>query len=129
MYLQVNVTNPPGGAGTLSEVYVDFDGFSDATFNLAAGESATRYLGTLADGEAASLFWYVDYPCTIGTTTTYTVTVSDSNPGTVTSSPFTLTTRSEITANAGGNVVSVTMRRASWSRIVGHGRVQLRKPG
>src|SRR5262249_754730 len=34
---------------------------------------------------------------------------SDSNPGTVTSSSFTLSTRSELSANAGGQIASATI--------------------
>jgi uncharacterized repeat protein (TIGR01451 family) len=107
MYLQVNVTNTT--SGTLTGLSANINSFSNSSFTLDSGESATRYIGSLAAGQTTSLYWYVNYPCTSNSTfptTNYTVTLSDSTPGTVTSSTFTLTTRSEISASAGGNIVS-----------------------
>src|SRR4029079_5603052 len=61
----------------------------------------------------ANLYFLVNYPCTLpptaGSSIAYTVGVSDATPNTVTSSPLTLTTRSEISASAGGDVLSATI--------------------
>jgi hypothetical protein len=76
MYLEVQVTNPAGGdAGDLTGVSVTLNAFSNAAFVLDAGESPARYLGDLPDGTTAALYWYVNYPCTIGAATDYTITV------------------------------------------------------
>jgi hypothetical protein len=96
-------------ASTLAGLSASFGGFTSPAFALANGELANRYIGTLAPNATASLFWYVDYTCTIGIASNYTVVVADSGPGTVTSSPLALTTRSEISALAGGNVGTVVL--------------------
>lgn len=68
-------------------------------------------IGTVANGAAASLYWFVNYRArcrrlSAGSSNAYTVTVADGNPGTVTSSSQTLATRSELSAAAGGDVAS-----------------------
>jgi uncharacterized repeat protein (TIGR01451 family) len=107
MYLQVDVQNTTGIP--LTDLSANINSFSNSAFTLDAGESATRYIGNLGAGKTTSLYWYVNYPCQSGRifpNTNYTVTLSDSNPGTVTSSSFTLTTRSEISASAGGDIAT-----------------------
>ena len=105
MYLQVNVTNTSGT--TMTNLSATFNGFvNTAVASLGTGESTSRYLGTLAPNAVAKLYWYVTYTTTIGASTNYSVTLSDANPGTIGSGPLTLTTRSELSANAGGQVVS-----------------------
>src|SRR5205809_918440 len=60
-------------------------------------------------GATAHLFYYVEYPCTAPpVATNYSLDVSD-GATTVTSSTFTLTTRSELSASAGGDVLSYTV--------------------
>ncbi|MBM3128104.1 MAG: DUF11 domain-containing protein [Chloroflexi bacterium] len=105
MYLQVNITNTSGS--TLTNVQATL-GFSTAGFALAGGQAATIYLGTLAPGEVRPVFWYVTYPCTYGTVGNYTVSVTDSTPGS-TNFNGTLTTRNELTANAGGNIYTAVL--------------------
>jgi hypothetical protein len=109
MFLEVQVKNTSGG--TLSNLLATINAFSNSSFTLDSGESSSRLIGTLANGATASLYWFINYPCNLPTidTTTYTVTASDSNPGTVTSSSFTLSTRSELSANAGGNIDNSTI--------------------
>ena len=107
MFVQANVKNT--SASTLAALSASFTGFTGAGFALAPGESPNRYIGTLAPGATASLFWYTDYTCTIGVATSYSLVVADGRSGTVTSGPLTVTTRSEISASAGGHVANVLL--------------------
>lgn len=109
MYIELEFTNPTGGTGTLYDVSATLSAFSNTAFTLDAGESATRYLGTLTEGQTIHQWWFVNYPFTIGATTTFTVTLSDSLAGTVVVGPYSLTTRSELSAMAGGKLISQTI--------------------
>lgn len=116
MYLQVNVTNPVGGsAGNLANLTATISGFTGpAGVTLDAEESPTRYIGTLADGATTQLYYYINYLCQAGSnppsiSSTYTVSISDAIPSTVTSGALSITTRSELSANAGGQVTSTTI--------------------
>jgi hypothetical protein len=116
MYLQVNVTN--NTAAALTNVQAVLNGFAASTasppnpppsFALDHGESASRFVGALGAGATAALYWYVNYPCS--GSINYTVTVSDSQPGTVTNNPsFTLATRFELSAQAGGDINEQTIQ-------------------
>src|SRR5919198_527889 len=56
MYIQVNVTNTSGT--TFTNLLATFNGFtSTAVASLNTGESALRYIGTLAPGAVAKLYW------------------------------------------------------------------------
>jgi uncharacterized repeat protein (TIGR01451 family) len=115
MYIQVRVANPAGGTGTLTNLTANLSAFSgSAGVTLDLGELATRYIGTLADGASFPLYFYVNYPCQAGSnppgiSSTFTITVSDGVTASLTSGSLTLTTRSEISANAGGQVISSTI--------------------
>jgi hypothetical protein len=83
MYVQVNVTN--NTAASLSNVQAVVSGFGSSAasppspptaFTLDYGESASRFVGTLSAGSTTALYWYVNYPCTAGSSISYTVTVS-----------------------------------------------------
>ena len=117
MYQQIQVTNSSGS--TLTDLTVTHSGFTNptlggswvGTFALDPGESTTRTISTLADGETANLYYFVNYPCYTGSnppakTATYTIKVSDGTAPDVTSGTLNLTARSEISANAGGELVS-----------------------
>ncbi len=117
MYQQIQVTNSSGS--TLTDLTVTHSGFTQpdltgftGTFTLDSGESTTRTIPTLANGATANVYYFVNYPCYSGSnppakSATYTITVSqDGNPPDVTSGSLSLTTRSEISANAGGELVS-----------------------
>ena len=105
MYLQVNVTNTSGT--TMTNLSATFNGFtSTAVANLGTGELALHYIGTLAPNAVAKLYWFVTYTTTIGASTNYSVTLSDNNPGTLSSGPLNLKTRSELSAQAGGDVLN-----------------------
>jgi uncharacterized repeat protein (TIGR01451 family) len=107
MFMQANVKNT--SAATLAGLSASFGGFTSTAFALAGGESAYRYIGALAPNATASLFWHINYTCTIGVSANYTVSVADSRAGIVTSGPLTLTTRSELSSPAGGDVGSVVL--------------------
>src|SRR5215207_5073465 len=110
-YIEVLVTNPAGGTGALTNLTASLSTFAGAAgVTLDAGESATRYIGNLADGASFPLYFYVNYPCQAGSnppeiTSTFTVMVSDGVTASLISGTQTLTTRSEISANAGGQVI------------------------
>jgi len=114
-YIEILVTNPAGGTGSLSNLTANLSAFAGAAgVTLDSGESGTRYIGTLADGAKFPLYFYVNYPCQAGSnppaiTSTFTVTVSDGVTASLVSGTQTLTTRSEISANAGGQVLSSTI--------------------
>ena len=116
MYVQVNVTNNSGSTlnnltATLNGIAVNADPLNPSAtlFLLDNGEVTTRYIGTLANGATFPLYYFVNYPCTIGASINYTVTVSDGVTTPQTSGTLTLATRSEISANAGGDVLSTTL--------------------
>src|SRR5262245_51475123 len=88
MYLQVNVTNV--SAGTVSGLSATLNGIPaapvsppspPAAITLGAGESTQRFIGTLAPGAVGSLYFFVNYPCTlppaVGSSISYTVQVTD----------------------------------------------------
>jgi uncharacterized repeat protein (TIGR01451 family) len=73
-------------------------------FFLAGGQQQTQSIGSLAAGATAGVYWFVGYGCTVGATTSPVITVT-SSAGTTTRT-ITLTARTAISANAGGNVTS-----------------------
>jgi uncharacterized repeat protein (TIGR01451 family) len=122
VYLQVNVTNTSGS--TLSNLTATFNGFTNpvfggswsitpvAQFQLDAEETATRTIPTIANGATVRLYWFINYPCWGGggappaKTATFTLTVSDGVTAPQTSGALDITTRSELSANAGGQMIS-----------------------
>ena len=68
---------------------------------LAGGQTATQYVGTLAAGQARTVFWFITYPSTFGVRNVLTVSVSDGAGGTASGSGP-VTTLSMISAQAGG---------------------------
>src|SRR6266545_5056816 len=125
IYLQVNVTNTSGS--TLSNLTATFNGFTNpvfggswsvtpvAQFQLDAEEVATRQIPTIANGATVRLYWFINYPCWSGggappaMTATFTITASDGVTSPQTSGTLDVTTRSELSANAGGQMVSQTI--------------------
>ncbi|MFN0202462.1 MAG: T9SS type A sorting domain-containing protein [Bacteroidia bacterium] len=98
-YVGFKIINTSGA--TLSDVSISLGGFSPVDCALAGGQAASQYIGALAPGESDVIYWYVTYPCVHNTACTITATASDKNPGTKTYTT-TITTRSSISANAGG---------------------------
>ena len=82
-----------------------------AGFSLAGGQVATQEVGTggkLDDGVSETLYWFVQYPATFDETVTLTVELSDIN-GILATQTAMVTTRSSISANAGGLIASTTL--------------------
>ncbi len=115
-YVQIRVTNTSGGALNNLTATINFPattpgGSYTGTWQLDAEELTTRYIGTLAAGASASLYYFVNYPCkSVGgqpapISKNYSLTVSNGVPPDVTQN-LTLTTRFEISANAGGQLYS-----------------------
>ncbi len=76
-------------------------------FFLAGGQQQTQTIGSLAAGTSAGAYWFIGYGCTVNATTTVTITIT-SSAGTTTRN-ITLTAKTAISANAGGNVASSTL--------------------
>jgi fimbrial isopeptide formation D2 family protein len=76
-------------------------------FLLAGSQQQTQSIGTLAAGGTAAVFWFIGYGCTVNATTSPVVTIT-SSAGTTTRT-LTLTAKTAISANAGGNVSSSTL--------------------
>jgi hypothetical protein len=120
MYLQVNVANAT--AGTLSGLSATLNGIPGSpasppspptAFTLDAGESTQRFIGTLAPGAiATSTSWSTTrapYRRPRDPQSLIQWESATRRRMTVTSSTLTLTTRSEISASAGGDVLSATI--------------------
>lgn len=76
-------------------------------FFLAGGQQQTQTIGSLAPGATAGAYWFIGYGCTVDATTSPVITVT-SSAGTTTRT-ITLTARTAISANAGGNVASSSL--------------------
>ena len=73
-------------------------------FFLAGGQQQTQTIGSLAAGTTTGVYWFIGYGCTVGATTSPVITIT-SSAGTTTRT-ITLTAKTAISANAGGNVTS-----------------------
>jgi LPXTG-site transpeptidase (sortase) family protein len=115
-YIQATVTNNSGG--TLSNLVATINfpttaggGSYTGNWSLDSGEITTRYIGTLANGAKANLYYFVNYPCENAggqpapITKNYSIVISNGIAPDVTQN-LTLTTRYEISANAGGQLLS-----------------------
>lgn len=101
-YVAFRVTNTSGT--TQTNLRAGITGFAGG-ITLAGGQAASQYLGTLAAGATRNVYWFVTYPCSFGVTATLAVSVTDASAGSVTGSG-TVTTKSMISAQAGGVLVS-----------------------
>lgn len=101
MHLGGLVTNTSGT--TLYDVTATLSGPT-----LAGGQPATLAIGALSPGQSYFLGWFVTYSCTDGATGTATVTLADSNSGTVARN-LTTQVRAAQSANAGGKVNSTAL--------------------
>ncbi len=115
-YIQIRVTNTTGGTLNNLAATINFPastpgGSYTGTWQLDAEELTTRYIGSLAAGASTSLYYFVNYPCeSVGgqpapIVKNYSLTVSNGTAPDVTQN-LTLTTRFEISANAGGQLFS-----------------------
>ncbi|HEX2092171.1 MAG TPA: DUF11 domain-containing protein [Longimicrobiaceae bacterium] len=104
-YVAFRVTNTSGTRQT--DLRATISGFSGG-ITLAGGQPASQYIGSLAAGASRNVYWFVTYPCAFDISATLTVSVTDASAGAVTGSG-TVTTKSMISAQAGGVLVSGTL--------------------
>lgn len=101
MYVGGVITNT--GATTVNNIVATMSG---ATGNFALGQAAAQSVGSLAAGQSAGVYWHVDYGCSIATVTS---TIGVTSSAAAVTRTVGLSTRSSISANAGGNVLSSTL--------------------
>lgn len=101
MYVGGVVTNT--AATTVTNISASLTGIGNGFF-LAGGQAATQPIGSLAAGASTGVYWFVGYGCVDGAATAPTIGFTSSAPASNT--VVTLTARSAISANAGGNVLS-----------------------
>ena len=100
MYIGYSITNPSGTASVPLEATLSV---ATTGFGLAGNQPATQYVGSLSAGAKRTLFWYVTYPCTYGSSAPFTLQVKNAVTGAVLSTgSSTYTTFSMISAAAGG---------------------------
>jgi fimbrial isopeptide formation D2 family protein len=104
MYVGGIVTNT--GATTVTGIVATMSGLGSGFF-LAGGQAASQTLGALGAGQSTGVYWFVGYGCTVNANSTPTVTITSST--TSIAPQLSLTARSAISANAGGNVLSSTL--------------------
>jgi uncharacterized repeat protein (TIGR01451 family) len=104
MYVGGVVTN--GGLLAVTNISATMSGLG-GNFYFAGGQPATQSLGALAPGQSTGIYWFVGYGCSYNAALTPTISIT-SSAGTLSPS-FTLTARSAISANAGGQVMSATL--------------------
>jgi fimbrial isopeptide formation D2 family protein/uncharacterized repeat protein (TIGR01451 family) len=104
MYVGGLLTN--NGASAVTNIVATMSGLGNG-FALAGGQAATQSIGALGAGESTGVYWFVSYGCANLAATSPMITVT-SSIGTSTTT-LTLTGRTAISANAGGNVLSSTL--------------------
>lgn len=104
-YLPFRVRNTSGA--TVSDLTATISGFT-TSIALGGGQGAQQYIGALDPGETRYLYWFVTYDCIIGQSAGLTVAVTNAASESTTAG-FTVTTRSAISAAAGGAVSSSTI--------------------
>jgi fimbrial isopeptide formation D2 family protein len=104
MYVGGVITNTGGTAVT--NVVATISGLGGGFF-LAGGQAATQTIGAIGAGQSTGVYWFVGYGCTNLASTAPTIAITSSTSPSSTS--VTLTARSAISANAGGNVLSSTL--------------------
>lgn len=104
MYVGGTVTN--GSSATATGISATMSGLGSGFF-LTGGQAATQALGSLGPGESTGVYWFVGYGCIADASTAPVISFA-SDTGTLTRQ-VSLTARSSISANAGGNVLSSTL--------------------
>src|SRR6476469_5661269 len=105
MYISYQVTNT--GTTTATNLTATIAGFP-AGIVLGNGQAASQYIGTLAPGATANLYWFITYTGTIGLNGALTVSISDGT-STVGSGTGRVRTMSMISAQAGGQTSSASI--------------------
>jgi uncharacterized repeat protein (TIGR01451 family) len=101
MYVGGVITNT--GGTTVDNIAATISG---VTGNFALGQGATQSVGSLGAGQSTGVYWHVDYGCSV---TTITSTIGITSSAATVSRTVGLSTKSSISANAGGNVLSSTL--------------------
>ncbi|MBO6516748.1 MAG: T9SS type A sorting domain-containing protein [Bacteroidia bacterium] len=104
-YIGIKVTNVSGG--NLKDVKVYLQTVTSTSSRAISLSDSTRIIGKLADNQSKTAYYYIKYPCTDGTSVSFSVIVSDDQSGTV-SFNTTVTSKDMISASAGGQVDSRT---------------------
>jgi fimbrial isopeptide formation D2 family protein len=104
MYVGGIVTN--SGGATVTNIVATISGLGNGFF-LAGGQAAGQTVGALSAGQSTGVYWFVGYGCTLNANSTPTVTITSST--TPIAPQLSLTARSAISANAGGNVLFSTL--------------------
>lgn len=79
----------------------------NANVGLAGGQTASQAIGSLGPGQSIGVYWFTSFLCAPGASATPVVQVTSS--AAPLSRNLTLTIRSAISANAGGQVISATL--------------------
>ncbi|HET9640325.1 MAG TPA: hypothetical protein VFP12_14085 [Allosphingosinicella sp.] len=101
MYVGGVITNT--GATTVNNIVATISG---VTGNFALGQVAAQSVGSLGAGQSTGVYWHVDYGCSISTVTS---TIGVTSSAAAVTRTVGLSTKSSISANAGGNVLSSTL--------------------
>lgn len=101
MYVGGLVSNSSGSR--IDNITATITGLN-ANVYLAGGQPAAQAIGSLDSGDSVGVYWFVGFGCAHGTSVTPTIQLTSSSANA--STPLTLTIRSAISANAGGNVLS-----------------------
>ncbi|MDP9421731.1 MAG: hypothetical protein M3Q19_02665, partial [Pseudomonadota bacterium] len=104
MYVGGVITN--SGGTTVTNVAASMSGLGSGFF-LAGGQPASHSVGSLGPGQSTGVYWFIGYGCTDGATSSPTISITSS--ASTVSTSVTMTARSAISANAGGNVLSSTL--------------------
>lgn len=104
IYVGGIVTNT--SAATATGITATMTGLGNGFF-LAGGQPAGQALGALAPGQSTGVYWFVGYGCSVDANTTPSIALT-SSAGSL-ARQISLTARSSISANAGGNVAFSTL--------------------
>lgn len=92
---------------SLTGIQVNLSSISNAQFALAGNQAQIVKLYTIKPNDSATAYFYIKTSCTANDSANFTFTISDNQAGTV-ASVFRFYARSSISANAGGQVQSIT---------------------
>jgi hypothetical protein len=98
MYVGGSITN--SGATTVNNIAATMSG---VTGNFALGQATTQSVGSIGARQSTGVYWHVDYGCSV---TSVTSTIGITSSAAAVSRAIGLSTKSSISANAGGNVLS-----------------------
>ena len=88
----------------IKNVVVKMDSIGTSSNRVINMSDSALSLGNINSGDSSTAFFYIKYPCSFNTASTFYFSLSDDSSGTVGYS-YTVTTISSLSANAGGLVV------------------------